>query len=142
MFPTFPMQAYPVPGSRIDTDERRAVARALTDALFNYLTLPITEMERAETIRLATPSVTVERIVQAQEQIDKVRDLLEDGRTKVETAMEGLHNAPEEMQSIARIQLQALYVDPLENQLKSMEEWLSGMQAEFEKGEQKQDSAV
>ena len=126
--------AYPT-SDPIDTDERRKVARALTDALYEYLTLPITEMERAFKLQSEVPAMTVERIVQAQEQVERIREALEEGHGKVEAAMVGLRNGPEEMQAIARIQLQTLYVDGLEAQLKSMEEWLSGMQAELEKRE-------
>ena len=134
-FPPGSRITYPTSGP-IDTDERRAVARALTDALYEYLTLPITEMERAYKLQSEVPPMTVERIVEAQEQVEKIREALEEGRAKVETAMAGqMEHAAEEVKGVIRLQLEALYVDPLANQLKAMEEWLSGMQAELEKGE-------
>jgi hypothetical protein len=135
MFPPTPVSFLSQPSrARIDTDERRAVLRKLTDALYDYLVLPITEMERAylaDQEARKGPSVTVEKIVHFQEEIEKQRDQLEENRGKVETA---LHGTPEGMEEIFRVQLEALLVTPLEAQIKGMEQYLSQMQAELEKG--------
>src|SRR5271156_3056187 len=79
----------------VDTDERRKVARALTDALYEYLTLPITEMERAYKAQAQFPRVTVEGIVHLQDEINKRRDVLAANREKM---VEGLKGLPQGME--------------------------------------------
>jgi hypothetical protein len=135
MFPNGQLFSFPAPSAPrqiVDTDERRAALRKLTDALYDYLALPITEMERGEAASQEarkTPSVTVEKMIHFQQEVENQRELLEENRGKVDQALAA---TPEDLRGMFRVQLEALLLSPLESQLKAMEAYLSQMQATLE----------
>lgn len=129
------MYPLPIPAelgpARINTDERRAVARALTDALYDYLTLPIAEMERAYAQQSKTPRVTVEGVVRMQDEINRRRDELAANHEKVTVA---IASVPQGMEEMVKLQLESILITPLEKEISGLETFLSQMQAELEKG--------
>jgi hypothetical protein len=124
--PFVPMRAQP---ATVDTDERRAVVRRLTDALYDYLTLDVTEMERHATMRQPTPESTMAGIMQLQERIEETREKLEAAQDKAEAALIG---APEGIEGMMRVQLDAVLIEPLKGQLQYLEQMLSERQKEME----------
>jgi len=116
----------------VDTDERRAVVRRLTDALYEYLTLDVTEVERRITFEAEARKPGMQDLVNLQETIEKLREQRESANEKVEQALEGL---PKEMAGLAKVQVTSMLIDPIESQLKFFEGRLSELQAELETNE-------
>ena len=116
----------------VDTDERRAVVRRLTDALYEYLTLDVTEMERRVTFEAEARKPRMEDLVNLQEAIEKLREQREAANEKLEQALEAL---PKEMAGLAKVQVTSLLIDPIESQLKFCEGRLSELQKELETNE-------
>ena len=136
MFSVLPMPSRPSV-KMPDYSRQREIIRRLTDTLYDFLTVDLDEDEREAREQIEAQSVTsgpgpsLDKIVHFQEEIEKVRDQLEQNREKVEMAIRGV---PEGMENMFRVQLESLLVSPLEAQIKGMESYLSQMQAELEKG--------
>ena len=111
-------------------DERRAVAKALTDALYAYLTWPIAEMERAQRAQSNAPRFTVEGLVRMQGELEKRRTVLEANRDKLERVVA---DVPEGMKELAAAQIEAILIEPLEREIEGLESYISQVQAELEK---------
>jgi hypothetical protein len=115
----------------IDPDERRAVAKALTDALYNYLALPIAETERAYSLtNRPAPRVTLESVMEIQRKIEETRDQIEIAEQQLADSTAPI---PEDFRAMMYNAMAQLTVTPLRNQVKGLEEYLSHLQAEMEK---------
>ena len=111
---------------RIDTDVRRAVIRRLTDALFDYLTMDITEMEAAEVFRqqqvAEQPNFQVQALIDATENIETLK-------ARIKQLRRNLDDVPEAMREVLNITV----ISPMEDQLRNAEQWQSKLQADIEK---------
>jgi hypothetical protein len=113
----------------IDTDERRAVVRRLTDALYEYLTLDVTEMERHATMQAEARKPKMEDLVGLQDSIEQARMRLADAEVRLERA---IADSPEAMEGTLRVQFGMMWIDPLTEHIKQLEVMLSKVQEQLE----------
>lgn len=130
--------AFPIPEaySRVtDTDERRAVVRRLTDALYDYLTLDVVEMERGAKMRdeamkrmadhpFFGPKPSPEMLIEASVDVESLRE-------RIETAKEQMAQAGEKLGPLAAL-MEAGIIGPMEEMLRSREKYLSELQKRME----------
>lgn len=113
-----------------DTEEVKAVVRRLTDALYDYLTLDVVGLERAATMPMpeapSYPPPNPEKLIEAQEQLELMRNRLEEGKTALETQDQDL---PEGLAVMFRVGVLGV----LEDQIRAQESYLSRLQAAMEK---------
>ena len=110
-------------GPVVDTEQRKAVVRRLTDALYEYLTLDVAEMERGAAMAPPTSVkiYTPEMLVQATDDAAVLRDSIEKARA-------GLDSVPDGMRGL----FEAGTIVPLEQQLHQMERYIQVVQKELE----------
>ena len=129
MTPTFHLHT-PVGFAPFDTDDRRAVIRKLTDALYDYLTIELTELEEFSKKQAdqqpsgTVPGFTPEMLIEASEGVNALKD-------RIEKARGGLAKMPDGMNDV----FEAAVVGPMEEQLRQAEAWLSKLQAIAEKSD-------
>ena len=120
-----------------DTDERRAVVRRLTDALYDYLTLDVVEMERG--VKMAAeqanrpqptyygPRPTAEMLVEASEGVESLRE-------RVDAARAQLSNR-DAQDALGLALMEAGIIGPMEEILREREKYLSQLQKRMEQPE-------
>ena len=120
--PTNPVVMYRAPV--IDTTGRRNATRNLTDALYGYLTMDLDEMELAAKAQAAAPSFqmyTPEMLVQATEEVNRIRE-------RVDKARATLGSQPQGLREIMELGI----LVPMEGMLRQAEARVSSIQAELE----------
>ena len=126
------MGSFPAPihsqGSVVDTEERRTVVRKLTDALYDYLTLDVTEMERAVKMREESMPKQVMAHGPTPEMLVEISDEIDGLRSRIEFSRAQLSSLPSEMRGL----MEAGIIGPMEDQLHQREKYLSAMQKAME----------
>ena len=107
----------------IDTEERKQVYRRLTDALYDYLALPIVEMERAQSQSPQYgPALTPEMLIKAQESVEYIQSQMD----AIEAIIEKVPS--EDVRGLMRVGMLPMY----EQQLRQAQEWLTHVQTGLE----------
>ena len=123
--PTNPVVMYRAPV--INTTARRKATRRLTDALYGYLTMDLDEMEQAAKAQAAEPPFpmpkyyTPEMLVQATEEVNRIRE-------SVDKARATLGSQPQGLREIMELGI----LVPMEGMLRQAEARVSSIQAELE----------
>lgn len=126
-------------GPIADTDERRAVVRRLTDALYDYLTLDVVEMERG--VKMAAeqanrpqptyygPRPTAEMLVEASEGVEILRERVDAARAQLSN-----RDAQDALGPLLAL-MEAGIIGPMEEMLREREKYLSQLQKRMEQPE-------
>ena len=111
----------------IDTDERRAVVRRLTDAIYDFLTLDVEEYERATKagVIYSPPKRPdfAEQLAQAVEQRDQLQEHIVEMRRKLE-----------DVPDVMRTGIEMAMIDPIVQRLQDAERWIFEIQKQIEAG--------
>lgn len=120
---------------RIDTDRRRDRIRKLTEALYDYLTIELDEMEDAA--KAPPPPATFPAGLHFPggrpdpEELIRASDAVQTTRDRVSRMRESLESMPEQVRDM----MVAGAIEPLEDLLKLQETWLSKLQEAMEQEE-------
>lgn len=116
-------------GPIVDTDERRAVVRRLTDALYDYLTLDVVEIERG--MNAPAPALSVPVLPKDPDHFIKLSDQIEALETRLAEGRRSLEDLPGPIAEMFKLGV----IGPLQDQLNSMREYRTRLQAEMEKAD-------